>query len=65
MTKAGNRPSQTEFSWEEYEKIFFPSKVEQEVAKATTPYELGTRLAQKALSDLRSTLAHLNPHHQP
>lgn len=61
MTNTETSVSQTEYTWEGYKKEFFPSRVEQEVAEATTPFELGTRLAGKALEDLRSTLAHFIP----
>lgn len=54
-----NSPSQPRYSWEEYKKEFYPSQAELEVAEASSPYEFGTKLAEKALDDLRSTLAHL------
>ena len=44
------------YTREEYWKTFFPSETQQKLPEANTPFELGTKLGDMALTHLRSTL---------
>jgi hypothetical protein len=47
------------YTREEYWKTFFPAETQEKLPEAETPFELGTKLGDMALTNLRSTLRDL------